>query len=65
MYPPPFPEGGGSVCLEAPRGRNFIPPPLFVHPSPLESGVGGVGVCKKFGPASICIFEGADLRFGG
>ena len=51
--PPPFlakrhfpVEGGGGVYFEAPRGRNFIPPP-FIHPPPLEGyfqGWGGGGV---------------------
>ena len=41
--PPPFSglkaffrEGGGGVYFEALRGRNFVPPPLFLHPPPLE-----------------------------
>ena len=57
--PPPLPpflairhfsgEGGGGVYFEAPRGRNFIPPPPFyTPPTPRRviSGVGGVGVYK-------------------
>ena len=60
--PPPLPpflakrhfpgEGGGDVYFEAPRGRNFIRPPFFTHPPPLEGyfqGWGGWG-CIKFGP---------------
>ena len=40
-------EGGGGVYFEAPRGRNFIRPPPFIHPPPLEGcfqGWGGGGV---------------------
>ena len=58
IHPPPSPhfwlkgifsgEGGGGVYFEAPRGRIFIrPPPLFIHPPPLEGyfqGWGGGGV---------------------
>ena len=57
--PPPFPHfwpkgifqgrGGGGVYFEAPRGINFIRPPLFIHPPAprrVFSGVGGVGVYK-------------------
>ena len=56
--PPPFlakrdfpGEGGGGVYFEAPRGRNFIPPPFYTPPTPRRvfSGVGGWG-CIKFGP---------------
>ena len=60
--PPPSPHfwpegifqgrGGGGVCFEAPRGRNFIRPPPFIHPPPLEGyfrGGGGWG-CINFGP---------------
>ena len=42
-------EGGGCVYFEAPRGRNFIPPPPLLHNPPprrVFSGVGGVGVYK-------------------
>ena len=55
--PPPSPhfwpkghfpvEGGGGVYFEAPRGKNFIRPPLFIHPPPLGEcfqGWGGGGV---------------------
>ena len=44
-------EGGGGVYFEAPRGRNFIRPPLLYTPTPRRvfSGVGGWG-CIKFGP---------------
>ena len=60
IYPPPsrhfwpkgnFPgEGGGGVYFEAPRGRNFIRPPPFIHPPPLGGyfqGWGGGGVKKS------------------
>ena len=56
IYPPPHPpisgqkafcRGGGWGCVyfEAPRGRNFIPPPFYAPPSRRAfSGVGGGGV---------------------
>ena len=65
MPPPPPPflakrhfpgEGGGGVYFEAPRGRNFIPPPpLLYTPTPTRrvfSGVGGWG-CIKFGSVKL------------
>ena len=59
--PPPSPpflairhfsgEGGGGAYFEAPRGRNFIPPPFYTPPTlrRVILGVGGWG-CIKFGP---------------
>ena len=59
--PPPSPfwarkefwgGGGGGCIFWTPRGRNFIRPPSFIHPPPLEGsfqGWGGGG-CIKFGP---------------
>ena len=62
--PPPLPHfwpegifqgrGGGVVYFEAPRGRNFIRPPLlYTPPTPRRvfSGVAGWG-CIKIGPVS-------------
>ena len=60
IHPPPPPvrpflamrhfsgEGGGGAYFEAPRGRNFIPPPLLYTPHPKEGLFrgGGVGVYK-------------------
>ena len=63
--PPPFlakrhfsGEGGGGVYFEAPRARNFIPPPPFyAPPTPRRvfSGMGGWG-CIKFGPVFLSNF---------
>ena len=46
--PPPFlakrhfqGRGGGGVYFEAPRGRNFIRPPPFIHPPPLGGYISG------------------------
>ena len=64
IYPPPPPfldirhflgEGGGGVYFEAPRARNFIPPPFLYTPHPLK-GIfrgGGGWACIKFGP--VCV----------
>ena len=42
IWPEGIFQGGGGVCLEAPRGRNFIrPPPSFKHPPPLEGSIQG------------------------
>ena len=43
-------EGGGVVCFVPPRGRNFIRPPSFICPPPLEGYFRGGGGCAKFGP---------------
>ena len=58
LYTPPLPqflamkhflgEGGGGVYFEAPRGRNFIRPPLYT-PHPWK-GICGGWACMKFGP---------------
>ena len=55
--PPPFfwPKGiFGGVYFEAPRGRNFIPPPLYIHP-PRPEGYfqGGGWGCTKLGPVTV------------
>ena len=45
-------RGVGGVYFESPRSRNFLPPPLFIHPPTprrVFSGVGGWG-CIKSGP---------------
>ena len=66
VYAPPPPpisvrhflgEGGEGVYFEAPRGRNFIPPPppfLYTppHPQKLIFRVGGWG-CIKVGPVKM------------
>ena len=57
--PPPFlakrhfpGEGGGGVYFEAPRGRNFIRPPLYTPP-PQEGIFRGGGWGRiKFGPVA-------------
>ena len=52
---PPFLRGRGFVYFEAPRGRNFIRPPILYAPHPLEGyfqGWGGWG-CIIFGPAYL------------
>ena len=60
-------EGGGGVYFEAPRGRNFIRPPPFIHPPPLGGyleGWGGWG-CTKIGPvtfSSVFPFFSRDFR---
>ena len=46
-------EGGGGVFFEAPRRRNFVPPPSFIRPTPRRvlSGVGGwacIKLCAVF-----------------
>ena len=64
--PPPSPDsgpnafcrggGGGGVYSEAPRCRNFISPPPFTHPPPLEGYFQGWGMgCFKFGPVWIAL----------
>ena len=70
LYTPPSPPpvlakrhfpggGGGGVYFETPRGRNFIPPPLFKHPPPLGGYFQGFrgGVYKKSGNSALFHYQ--------
>ena len=58
--PPPSPHfwpgghvsgrGGGVYILKPPRGRNFIRPPSFIPPPPLEGYFQGLGGVYKIWP---------------
>ena len=51
--------GGAGVYLEAPRARNFVLPPSFIYPPPLEGsfqGGGGWG-CSKIWPCILGLHQ--------